>query len=215
LGQGVEEDEAKAARLYGQAAEQGHALARLQLDWCYEHGQGMGQDASTAVEHYRLAVACGCAVANASLGLCYEKGRGVPRSDPAEAAQLYKLAAEDGTAVQKAFRAAMAVLRAKDLAPDLPAAAARACTRYAVSWLNLAARLGHVAATQQLQALADRHDVVSACCVGCGAVRKLKTCSKCCVARFCDRECSTRVWPAHKASCKASRAESAGSDTAS
>jgi hypothetical protein len=67
--------------------------------------------------------------------------------------------------------------------------------------LNLAARGGHVAAAQQLEALAGRRDVVSASCVGCGAVRKLKTCSKCRVARFCDTECTARMWPAHKASC--------------
>jgi hypothetical protein len=84
--------------------------------------------------------------------------------------------------------------------------------------LNLSARPGHVAAAQQLEVLAGRRDVVSACCVGCGAVRKLKTCSKCRVARFsafCDMECTARMWPAHKAICKAWRAESAGSGTAS
>jgi hypothetical protein len=81
--------------------------------------------------------------------------------------------------------------------------------------LNLAARLGHVTAAQQLEALAGRCNIVSACCVGCGTVRKLKTCSKCRVARFCDKECTARMWPAHKASCKAWRAESAGSGTAS
>jgi hypothetical protein len=72
-----------------------------------------------------------------------------------------------------------------------------------------------VAAAQQLEALAGRREVVSACCVGCGAVRKLKTCSKCRVARFfCDMECTARMWPAHKASCKAWRAEAApGSGT--
>jgi TPR repeat protein len=93
----VEKDEAKAARLYEQAAEQGEAPARRSLGWCYERGQGMRQDASAAVEQYRLAVEGGCADANASLGLCFEKGRGVPRSDPVEAARLYALAAEGDT----------------------------------------------------------------------------------------------------------------------
>jgi TPR repeat protein len=215
LGQGVEKDEAQAAWLFGQAVQQGNALARLQLGWCYEHGQGVGKDASAAVEQYRLAVAGGCTFVNARLGLCFEKGRGVPRSDPAEAARLYAMAAEDGTAAQAAFNTAKQLLPDKGLAPDLPSAAAWTRTRHAVHQLNLAVRLGHVAATRQLEVLAGRCDVVSACCVGCGAVRKLKTCSKCCVARFCDRECSERMWPAHKASCKAWRAESAGSGVAS
>jgi hypothetical protein len=135
----------------------------------------------------------------------------VPRSDPAEAARLYALAAGGGTTGKTAFDEAMAVLSDNSLAPGVPSAAALARTRHAVYSLNLAARLGNVAARQQLKALAGRRDVVSACCRGCGAVRKLKTCFKCCVARFCDRVCSARMWPAHKASCKAWRAESAES----
>jgi hypothetical protein len=165
------------------------------------------------VEQCRLAAEGGCTDAHASLGLCFEKGRGVPRGDAAEAARLYALAAEGGTSGEEVFDEAMADLPAQSLAPDMPPAAVR--TRHAVYWLNIAARLGHVAAAQQLEALAGRRDVVSACYVGCGAVRKLKTCSKCRVARFCDKECTARVWPAHKASCNAWRAESAGSGTAS
>jgi TPR repeat protein len=189
LGTGVEKDEAKAARLYGQAAEQGRGAARLWLGWLYEHGQGTGQDASVAVEQYRLAAAMDdrcetCETAIASLGLCFEKRRGVPRSNPAEAARLYALAAKATCSGCEEFEEAMAVLPDDSLAPDVPSAAARARTRRAVYLLNLAARLGHVAAAQQFEALAGRRDAVSACCVGCGAERKLKTCSKCRVARF-------------------------------
>jgi hypothetical protein len=75
-------------------------------------------------------------------------------------------------------------------------------TRDAVYDLDLAARARDSAAAE-LATLLGRRDVTSACCVGCGASRKLKTCSKCRVARFCDMECMARVWPAHKASCKA------------
>jgi hypothetical protein len=80
-------------------------------------------------------------------------------------------------------------------------------TRDAVYDLNLAARLGNSAAAEHIASLAGRRDVTSACCVGCGASRKLKTCSKCSVARFWDMECTARMWPAHKASCKAWRKE--------
>jgi hypothetical protein len=81
-------------------------------------------------------------------------------------------------------------------------------TRDAVYDLNLAARYGDSAAAEHLTTLAGRRDVTSACCVGCGASRKLKTCSKCRVARFCDMECTARMWLAHKASCRAWRNDS-------
>jgi hypothetical protein len=76
--------------------------------------------------------------------------------------------------------------------------------------LNLAARLGDSAAAEHLKLLAGTRNVSSACCVGCGASRKLKLCSKCSVARFCDMECTVRMWPAHKASCKAWRKDAGG-----
>jgi hypothetical protein len=75
----------------------------------------------------------------------------------------------------------------------------------AVYALNLAARLGDSDAAEHLASLAGRRDVMSACCVGCGALRKLKLCNKCRVASFCDMECTVSMWPAHKASCKAWR----------
>jgi TPR repeat protein len=212
---GMDADMAQAARLFSQAAEQDDPIARLWLGWCGEHGQGTRQDARAAAEQYRLALQGGCALANASLGLCFEKGRDMPGSDPAEAARLYALAAADGTAGNMAFYEAIRVLPENSLAPDVPSAATLARTRHAVYRLNLAARIGHVAAAQELEALAGRRDAVSACCVGCGAVHKLKTCSRCRVARFCDTECTARMWPVHKASCKAWRAESAGSRSAS
>jgi TPR repeat protein len=161
-GEGVEKDRANAVRLFGQAADQGNANARLQLGWCYEHGQGIGQNASAAVEQYRLAAEAGDKIATTSLGLCFEKVRGVPRGDAAEAARLYALAAEDGTRGETAFTIAMAMLPDSSLAPYVPSAAALVRTRHAVHHLNLAARLGHVPAAQQLEALAGRRNVVCA-----------------------------------------------------
>jgi TPR repeat protein len=203
----------EAARLCGIAAKQGNAIAQLKLGWCYENGQGLPQDAGAAVDQYRLAVMAGFAAAKANLGLCFEKGRGVPL-DLAEAKRLCTLAAEGGAPGDEDFEDAIALLPDESLASDVSAAAARPRMQGAVYSLNVAARLGHAAAAEQLKSLAGRRDAVSACCVGCGAVRKLKTCSKCRVARFCDMECTARMWPAHKASCKAWRAESAGGGTA-
>ena len=49
--------------------------------------------------------------------------------------------------------------------------------------------------------------MAAAYCMGCGAQRKLKTCAKCRVARFCSAECIARCWPAHKPHCKLWRDE--------
>jgi TPR repeat protein len=193
---------AEAARLYQQAAEQGDAVAQFDLGVCYEHGKGVQYDMGQAVALYRLAIAGGCVDANANLGLCFEKGRGVPL-DRAEAEPLYQLAAQTGSAH---VRTSALIGSLDDAIASPPHGMVPAVTlertRHAVYGLNLAARLGDGAAAEHLASLAGRRDVMSACCVGCGASHKLKTCSKCRVARFCDTECNARMWPAHKASCK-------------
>jgi len=51
-----------------------------------------------------------------------------------------------------------------------------------------------------------KKEVVSTCCVGCGATRKLKACSKCLTAKLCGAACLQRMWPKHKQSCKLWRA---------
>jgi hypothetical protein len=68
--------------------------------------------------------------------------------------------------------------------------------------LWLSAKQGFVPATEELTALSSERACVSANCMGCGATRKLKTCAKCKVARFCGAECVRRAWPAHKPHCK-------------
>jgi hypothetical protein len=123
---------------------------------------------------------------------------------------MYKLASRSGSAHALTSESIATLDAAVDGRPHgMAPAVALERTRDAVYGLNLAARLWDSAAAEHLAPLAGRRDVTSACCVGCGAVRKLKTCSKCRVARFCSMECTARVWPAHKASCKTWRAESA------
>jgi TPR repeat protein len=209
-GEGVPQDEAEAARLYRQAADQGLADAQYILGRRHEHGNGVRYDMGEAVALYRLAIAGGCVAANVNLGLCHEKGRGVPL-DRAEAERLYQLTARSGSSSAHAPTSAC-ICTLDGILAGLPHGMAPAETfkliRDAVYSLNLAARLGDSAAAEHLAMLAGRRDVTSACCVGCGASRKLKTCSKCRVARFCDMECTARMWPAHKASCKAWRKDS-------
>jgi TPR repeat protein len=68
---------------------------------------------------------------------------------------------------------------------------------------RLSAAQGHECAREALAELACERAYVSACCMGCGAMRKLKTCAKCKVAKFCGAECQRRTWAEHKSHCKA------------
>ena len=48
---------------------------------------------------------------------------------------------------------------------------------------------------------------VSKTCSACGATRKLKTCARCQVARFCGPACVRTAWAEHKPHCEAWEAE--------
>jgi TPR repeat protein len=195
---------AKAVQLFRQVAEQGRADAQWFLGLCYEHGyehgRGVPHDMGAAVALYRQAIEGGCVPVSASLGLCFEKGRGVVQST-AEAERLYELAAKSGSSILDALPRGLEKLLDESLspsaAPDTWSAGARAHIRFLVYSLNLSLRQGGAAADEQLKLLAGRRDVVSAsgsaCCVGCGAVRQLKTCTRCGIARFCDKECTARM----------------------
>jgi hypothetical protein len=61
--------------------------------------------------------------------------------------------------------------------------------------------------TAALDQIACSREAAFACCLGCGARRKLKKCAQCRLARFCGTECVARAWPAHKPNCKLSRDE--------
>jgi hypothetical protein len=175
IGNGVARvDKAEAARLYTQAAEQGHAEAQRHLGMCFELGKGLEQDEADAVGWYRRANDGGCCLANANLGLCVEKGRGVPR-DPAEAQRLYARVADNIAASVHLFGASDEVLQNGFSKPGIvPTRAMLAIIRHAVYQANVAARMGQAPATETLEALAGRREVVPVCCAGCGAVHKLK-----------------------------------------
>jgi S1-C subfamily serine protease len=80
-----------------EAAEQGSALAQLNLGNLYYEGRGLEKDLTQAAEWIRKAALQGNAEAQASLGVLYQLGHGVGQ-DYYEAAAWYRKAAEQGLA---------------------------------------------------------------------------------------------------------------------
>ncbi|KAJ1627280.1 hypothetical protein T492DRAFT_876945 [Pavlovales sp. CCMP2436] len=178
-GFGMAHDIADAARYFLLAADQGDATAQCLLGFLCEHGKGTKRDLGETMRMYRASAAQRDVRALARLGVCLGKGRGVPQSEM-EAAASYAAASELG-----GFDALFGYGKAK-------------LDALAVSDLALAARLGHAGAVEELASISSRREVMSACCLGCGATRELRLCSRCRVAAFCDGDCVRRMWPAHK-----------------
>ena len=87
-GEGVKKDEAEAVKWYTKAAQQGHALAQVNLGLMYHN-----KDEAEAVKWWTLAALLGHAKAQFFLGVMYAKGEGVIR-DEAEAVKWYTKAAQ-------------------------------------------------------------------------------------------------------------------------
>ena len=77
------------------AAEQGNAMAQINLGQKYDAGKGVPQDDAEAAKWYQLAAKQGDAMAQLLLGFRYEQGKGVPQ-DGAEAHIWYNLSAGNG-----------------------------------------------------------------------------------------------------------------------
>lgn len=82
-----------AMRLYRTAAEQGHALAQVQLGMMYAFARGTTRNYPEAVRLYRMAAEQGDAFAFTLLGTMYDRGLGVD-ADPVRAGMWLTLAAE-------------------------------------------------------------------------------------------------------------------------
>ena len=76
-------------------AEQGEAIAQLDLGAMYFDGKGVPQDYAEAVKWYRKAAEQGAWAAQFQLGAMYDTGNGVPQ-DYAEAVKWYRKAATKG-----------------------------------------------------------------------------------------------------------------------
>ncbi|MGD9783849.1 MAG: caspase family protein [Hyphomicrobiaceae bacterium] len=90
-------DYARAAVLYGRAAERGLPAAMHRLARLYEKGSGVAHDSGKAAELYRHAAEQGYAPSMTALGALHEYGQGVA-PNLTEAARLYRRGAEAGDA---------------------------------------------------------------------------------------------------------------------
>ena len=101
VGDGVEQDAAKAFEFFARAAKLGNPDALFDLAICYESGFGVEQNAAEAVRYYRavfdaeIAPQIGKGPAAHQLGLLYFKGEGVEQSWE-EAARYFEQAVAFG-----------------------------------------------------------------------------------------------------------------------
>jgi len=93
-GQGVQQDDAKAAHWLSLSANHGYAPAQTDLAGACLTGRGVAQDPAAAVRWLRLAVNQGYERAFANLGWFYENGLGV-KIDKVLAYALYAMASRD------------------------------------------------------------------------------------------------------------------------
>jgi len=83
-----------AAKLYGQAAETGHANSQFRLGRCYDYAAGVRYDPVEAIRWYSAAADRGNALASATLGLLQCDGWGCPRDESKGLARINQVAAD-------------------------------------------------------------------------------------------------------------------------
>jgi serine/threonine-protein kinase len=94
-GQGVTEDDQRAAGLFSKACDAGNALGCTDLGVLYANGKGVAEDDSRAASYYAKACNAGDALGCSNLGNSYWNGRGVSNDD-VRAAALYSRACDAG-----------------------------------------------------------------------------------------------------------------------
>ena len=136
-GDGVEKDEAEAARWFEIAANGGHAISQYLVGVAYYAAKGRARDYGLALEWFEKAARQGHARAQYLLGDAHANGRGVP-ADPAWAARWYGKAAEQGHAEAQFYAGAL-----NGAGLGVPQDTARSYL-----WLSLAAGQNHELAEQ-------------------------------------------------------------------
>ena len=99
------DDFSAALREWRPLAEQGNAIAQLNLGYMYDNGYGVTQDYKEAMRWYRRAAEQGNARAQYNLGLMYEGGYGVPQNK-VQAHMWYDIA---GVEVAASYRDSVAL----------------------------------------------------------------------------------------------------------
>ena len=94
-GQGVEQNEKKAAELFLKAAEQGNAYAQSHMGMFYQNGYGVELDNRKAAEWYEKAAEQGEPFSQLHLAWMYQYGEGVKKNADT-AVKWYEAAAENG-----------------------------------------------------------------------------------------------------------------------
>mmetsp|Transcript_40603 Transcript_40603/g.100350 ORF Transcript_40603/g.100350 Transcript_40603/m.100350 type:complete len:258 (+) Transcript_40603:176-949(+) len=201
---GVPQCHAEAARYFRLAADQGYATAQYNYATTCFYGEGVPQDHEEGARYYRLAADQGEAQGQCNYAMACRHGEGVPREHE-EGARYHRLAADQGYAPSMLAHGAR-------LVDDQDVPADKRSLEPALAGVRTGARLlAHAAHTApdfeprfRLQALellhshADKREVVSVYCIGCGATKGLKQCTRCHVARFCGSACIRLSWLAHK-----------------
>jgi len=96
-------DQAQVARLFQEAAQQGHAGAQYYLGMMYDKGEGVSRDVTAALNWFRQSATNGYAEAGMTLGNFYSDGlEGKP--DYLEAFVWYAVAAAQGNRLAVVFR---------------------------------------------------------------------------------------------------------------
>jgi len=143
-----------AFRIFKSLAEQGDAMAQLQLGELYETGIGVSQDYTEAAKWYRKASEQGEFHASQQLFLMYFEGRGIPKDvakakkwarkaneqEKAYVLKFYRKEAERGKAYAQ-FELGKMYAKGKDVPQDYSEA---------VKWYRKAAEQGHGSAQNNL-----------------------------------------------------------------
>lgn len=118
-----EKDETEAVKWYRKSAEQGYAIAQVDLAKCYTEGKGVTSNYEEAARWYRKAAEQKHAKAQFELGRCYAHGNGVP-CNAEEAVKWYSKAADQGIsdaqfALSKCYYKGVGVAKDRVLATKL------------------------------------------------------------------------------------------------
>lgn len=144
-GEGKPENQAEAVEWFLNAAEQGHVVAHVRLDFMHANGRGVQKSRAEAQKWFHKAAELGDAWAQTQAGHDYNFGRYVREND-IEAVKWYRKAADQGFAEGQSHLGWM-----YETGQGVPEDYVQA-----YAWLNLAAAQGYESAIQGKDELRER-----------------------------------------------------------